>query len=228
MSSSKSSQQEDDGGSGIQESFDTFNVGLELLCQFSVPVDPSEEPLDDPATGDNGDSCLLIGLVDDLDMDRTGFGDPRAGITAFVIGECHSRPARTRGLEQGHHPIAVLNGRRMGLQFELPTVGVDHGMAFAALNLFAGGVATTDAAFGRPDALTIDHRRCRTRFMACPFQMEHDQMVVDPFPCTIVAEPDEPSINRWPGRKVLWQQAPSVDDFPHLPLALSSSGPRWC
>ena len=70
----------------------------------------------------------------------------------------------------------------MALQDERPAVGVDHGVALAALDLLASVVAARATGFGRLDALAVDHRGGGAGLATRPFAVEHDEMVVDAFP----------------------------------------------
>ena len=80
----------------------------------------------------------------------------------------------------------------------------------------------------------VDHGGRRAGLAANPLAVEHHQVMVDPLPGAVVAEPGEPAIGRRPGRELLRQHAPGnptaqdiengVDDLPHLPLAMT---PAW-
>ena len=48
-------EEEPGGGAG--------NGGLEILCQPPVAIDPGEEAFDHPASGDDGEADLVVGLA---------------------------------------------------------------------------------------------------------------------------------------------------------------------
>jgi hypothetical protein len=71
----------------------------------------------------------------------------------------HKRPACARGKQQRRGGVAVLDGDRMGVQFERSSVGIDHRVTLAAFDFPATIAAAYSATFGRFDALTVDHGR---------------------------------------------------------------------
>jgi len=101
-----------------------------------------------------------------------------------------------------------------------------HGSGFAGPRT---GSASDATALGRLDALAVDHGGCGACLAAGPLTVKHHQVVVDPLPGAVIAEPGKPAIRRGPGQEVLGQQAPGnaatqdvedgVDDLPHDPGA---------
>src|SRR4051794_41197386 len=122
-------------------------------------------------------------------------------------------------------------------ELDQPPVRVHQGMALAPLHLLACIVAARTAGLGRLDALAVDHRRRWAGASADPLAILHDQVVVDPLPGAVVAEPGEPAIHRQEWREPVWQHVPGapgphdeedrLDDAPHRPLALASARARW-
>jgi len=70
----------------------------------------------------------------------------------------------SRRLQHRSGGIAVLHIGRVGFEQQAAPIGIDKGMAFAALDLLAGIIAPWSAALGRLHALTVDDRRRRTGF----------------------------------------------------------------
>jgi hypothetical protein len=110
--------------------------------------------------------------------------------------------APTGALEQRHGAIAILNVGRVHEEFERPSVGIDHGMAFTAHHLLSRIVAAGPACFGCLHALTVDHRCRRGWLPADPHPVELYQMMVEPLERGGVAQFIEPSIHRTPRRKL--------------------------
>ena len=50
----------------------------------------------------------------------------------------------------------------VGLKFKCPAIGVHQRVPLAALDLLAAILAQDASALARPDALAVDHDRCRT------------------------------------------------------------------
>jgi hypothetical protein len=48
-----------------------------------------------PASGDDGEADLVVGLPHHLDADRAGIRNPSAGIAAICVAQRHERPTRT-------------------------------------------------------------------------------------------------------------------------------------
>ena len=90
----------------------------------------------------------------------------------------------------------------MGLQFERPAVGVHHGVALAPFDPLASVIAADAPALGRLDALAVDDGGCRACLAASTLTVKHHEMMVDPLPGAVVAEPRKPAISRRPWRKV--------------------------
>src|SRR5947209_17181385 len=180
----------------------------------------------------NGKPHLSFGLADNLNTDRAGLLHARSLISRIGIAKLNERPPGTRGYKQGHNAITILNARRVGLQLEPPPVGIHHGVPLASLDLLAAVIAAHAAAFGRLDALAVDHRSGWAGFAASTLAIEHHQTMVDRFPRSIVAEPREPAIHPRPRREVLRQEVPGnpaaqhvedgVDDLAHLPLPMTA------
>jgi len=116
----------------------------------------------------------------------------------------------------------------MGLKDERAPVGVDHGVALAALDLLAGVVASGTAGFDGLDALAVDHRRRRARLAPDPLAIEHDEVMVEGLEQALPAKPEEPAVDRRHRRKILRQHSPRAagsqniedraHDLAHRPL----------
>src|SRR4051794_20659040 len=122
-------------------------------------------------------------------------------------------------------------------ELDQPPVRVHQGMALAPLHLLACIVAARTAGLGRLDALAVDHRRRWAGASADPLAILHDQVVVDPLPGAVVAEPGEPAIHRQEWREPVWQHVPSaprppdeedrLDRAPPRPPAPASARAKW-
>jgi hypothetical protein len=76
--------------------------------------------------------------ADDLDVDADGVGDTIGVVCAVGEGLGVERVARARRLERWHGAIAILHIGGVDEQAEQPTIGVDHGKALTAEDLFGG------------------------------------------------------------------------------------------
>jgi hypothetical protein len=66
--------------------------------------------------------------------------------------------------------------RLVRLKHQRPAVGVDHGMALAALDLFSGVITPGAAGFDGLDALTVDHRRRGAGLAPDPLAIAHEEV----------------------------------------------------
>jgi len=122
----------------------------------------------------------------------------------------------------------------MNLQLEGPSIGIDHRMSLASLDLLARIVAARAAAFGCLDALAVQDRCGRARLAPGTLAVAHDQMMVDRLPRAVVAQPGEPAIDRAPRGKAVRHEPPGdttaqhvtdgVDDLAQGPRALAPAG----
>lgn len=207
MCAGDASDEEHDGG-GVEESFGRGEGRLEILAESSVATDPGEEALDHPTARMDGEADLLWVLSDDLDGDARGHGDALAGIGAVGEGVLDEGKAAPRCLQQGHGAVAVLNRGRVRLEYERPTVGVDHRMPLAALDLLAGVVTARAAGLGALHALAVDHRRRRACLAPGPLAVAHQQVMIDGREQAAVAQADEPAIDGAHRGEAVRQHAP--------------------
>ena len=107
-----------------------------------------------------------------------------------------------------HGAITVLNVGRVGLDHQDPSVGVDYGVALAALDLLACVIAPGAAGLDGLDALAVDHRRRRTGLGSASLAINHDKMVVDGLEQALAAKAQEPTLDCRHRRQVLGQQPP--------------------
>src|SRR3954466_3595804 len=101
------------------------------------------------------------------------------------------------------HKGGVRDLTASGLQHQGTTVGVDEGVALSALDLLAGVVAPRPAGLRRLDALAVEHPRRRAGGAPAARAVEHDQMVVQPLQNAVVAQPQEPAVDRLPRREAV-------------------------
>lgn len=208
-------EQDDDGG-GVEEGVGGGDGGLEILGEASVSADPGEEALDHPAAGMNGETDLILRLAHDLDADRGGTGDAVPCVAAIHEGELHEGTAPTRRTHQRRGAVTVLNVGRMVVERQPAAVGVHHRVPLAALDLLARVVAARAAALGGLDALAVDHRRRRAGLATGALAVEHDEVMVDRLEHAAIAQPDEPAVDRAPGRETVGQQAPGAARPQHV------------
>jgi hypothetical protein len=107
--------------------------GLEILGQSTIAVEPSKTPLNNPSSRMNGEADLIGGLADDLDGDTSRVGDALGSIGGISEGTLDERKAATRGLQQRHSTVAILNRGGMDLQHQWPPISVHHGVPLAAI-----------------------------------------------------------------------------------------------
>src|ERR1700683_1172669 len=130
----------DEGGGGGDGS-------LEILGEASVSVDPGEETFDDPATWENREADLIGQLAHDFEDYARRVCNTLGSIGGVGEDALDEWKRTARGLKQRHGAVAVLNGGRMNLQRERPSVGVDQRVTLAAFDLFSGVEAARPPAF---------------------------------------------------------------------------------
>jgi hypothetical protein len=108
------------------------------------------------STTQRREPLLVLGLPDDLDGDAGGLSDALAGVGAVGEDKRDEGEPMPQSAQQGHRTVAVLHRRRLDLQAQQPSVGVDHGVALAPRYLLAGIVAARATAFRSLHALTVD------------------------------------------------------------------------
>ena len=102
--------------------------------------------------------------------------------------------------------------------------------------IFLGVVAPRPAGLRRLDALAVEHPRRRAGGAPAARAVEHDQMVVQPLQNAVVAQPQEPAVDRLPRREAVGQEPPGatgsehvedrVHDLPHRPRSRPSRQAR--
>ena len=115
-----------------------------------------------------------------------------------------------RGLQHRPAAVAILDVGRVRFQHQGTPVGVDEGVALSALDLLAGVVAPRPAGLRRLDALAVEHPRRRAGGAPAARAVEHDQMVVQPLQNAVVAQPQEPAVDRLPRREAVGQEPPGA------------------
>ena len=106
-----------------------------ILCESPIAADPGEEPLDNPASRQNGEADLIGMLADDLDDDAGGGGNPLAGISAIGEDAFDEGEDTARGVQKRSAAVAILDARRMRFEDEAAPIRVDEDVALAALDL---------------------------------------------------------------------------------------------
>lgn len=97
---------------------------------------------------EHGGAEQVLGLVDDLDGDACGLCDAVGIIGGIGEDPFDEGKAAAGCLQQRDGAIAVLDLGRMTLQDQGATIGVDHGVALAAVDLLARVVTTRTTGFG--------------------------------------------------------------------------------
>src|SRR5690606_17758514 len=108
--------------------------------------------------------------------------------------------------QDGTRAVAVLDAGGVREQDQRPAVGVDEGVALAALDPLAGIIAARPSALAGLDRLAVDDRGRGRGFPAAALAVQHQQPVVDLLEHALVAEATEPPENRASRRKVARQQ----------------------
>ena len=203
---------------GVEEGFGGGDGGLEVLGEAAVAADPGEEAFDHPSPGVDGEADLPLGLAHDLDADA-GWPSPRARRRS----RRRRRPARRRAsgaamrAAAGCAPSRSCTRGGMGVQHQPAAVGVDHGVALAALDLLARVVAARPAGLAGLDALAVDHARprgwprrpARSRSSMTRWWFNVSQHAR-------VAEAGEPSIDGLPRREAVGQHPPGTAAAQHI------------
>src|SRR5690242_17097416 len=112
------------------------------------------------------------------------------------------REVRNKGMA----PSRILDRGLVDLQHHASAVRIDHGVTLAPVDLLACIPRSTG--FGGLDTLAVDDRSTRTGLATGTLSIAHHQVVVDVFPGSVVAEPDEPAVDCLMRRKMLRQHAP--------------------
>ena len=233
---SKSSGKQHDG-SGIEEGSRRGDGSLEVLGQTTIAPEPCEAALDDPASGMHGKADLADLLAHDLDDDAGGVRHALGGVG--TIGEHPldewQQPARRPQQRDG--TVAILNRSWMDLEHDPSTVGIDHRVTLAAVDLLAGIIPPRTAGFRGLDALAVDDGCTRAGLAADTLSIQHHQIVVQVFPGSVIAKPSEPSVGRLMRWEVLGQHAPGtaatqhkedrVHQFAHRPAPMPAGLGRW-
>ena len=85
--------------------------------------------------------------------------------------------------------------------------GVGEKMPFASLDFFARVEPAWPSGLGGFDRLTIDHPRCGRRLTPFGLAGQHDQVVIDLLPRTVISPPVEIALDRRVWRKSLSEEA---------------------
>src|SRR3974390_597386 len=96
----------------------------------------------------------------------------------------------------------------MRLKHRSPAVGVNHGVALAALDLFSGVITPGAAGFDGLDALTVDHRRRGAGLAPDPLAITHDEVMIEGFEQALAAEAQKPAVDRRHRRKTFCKHSP--------------------
>ena len=164
-------------------------------------------------------------------MAARGIGDALGGIGRIGEGTLDERKAATRGLQQRHGAVAILNRGGMDLQHQWPPIRVHHGVPLAAHHLLAGIITARTASLGGLDALAVDGGSTRAGLTSDALAVEHHQSVGNGLPHMTASPGREPAVDRLPGRETGRQHPPrnaaaqhvedGIDDLAHWPLRRS-------
>jgi hypothetical protein len=159
--------------------------------------------LDDPASRQDDEAGLHGDLVDDLDLGAGSLGDALMVVATISPDLLDEREQAARDLQHCTAAITILDIGGVGFDQQRPAIGIDQGMAVAALYLLARVLAPWAAAFRCFDALAVDDGRARAGFAPHALTIRYDQGVVHPLEHRFVPQTGKPAVDRLPGRKVL-------------------------
>src|SRR4051794_4417111 len=117
----------------------------------AAAVDPGEGPLDGPSAVQHDEGGLPGQFGDDLDGEPEVGGGPVdefAGVAAVGPEQTDAREADAQRPEQGPGGVAVLDVRAGDQDGQQQAAGVDHDVAFTAIDLLPGVVAAAGPAHG--------------------------------------------------------------------------------
>ncbi len=106
--------------------------------------------------------------------------------------------------------VSVLHRSRRHADDQQQAKRVHQNVPFTPIDVFSGVIAVLATTLGGLDRLRIkDGRRWRA-LASCGLAKQFAQAVMDAFPDALQLPPSEVVIDDSPGRKLMWQQAPSA------------------
>jgi hypothetical protein len=134
---------------------------LEVLSRPAAAAEPSECPLDRPATGQHFKADGLLRTLDDLDGPSSDFAQYIAELIAGIaaVGKNVTQPGikRANGGREANGSIAILDIGRVNLQADQMALSVYDNVALAVLDFLARIKAVWTAAFRGLHHLAVDY-----------------------------------------------------------------------
>ena len=190
----------------------TFDSSFPVLGEASASSGPGEGALDHPAALEQNEALGGVAAAHDFKRPLPVALQRADELVARItpVGEQVAQPweALADRLDEIDSPVTILNAGSVDGDEQHQSEGIGDDVAFAAHDLFARIVAPWAAAFGRLDALTIDHRGAWAGLAPFDLARSHHQQVIDRLPQAAIAPDAEIVLNRRERREILGQHSP--------------------
>jgi hypothetical protein len=214
----KSAKHKSDHGD-VDEGLTVVRPLFIVAAEAAAFHEPAKGPLNDPALGQDLESSLVLGSVNDFQLDSTtGTQEPQpvdqlAGISAIGPDDFQAGETGFQEAQQEARTVPILDGGWRDDDREDQAQRVDQQMAFAARQFFPRVETACARLVGDFDRLAINDSGRRIGFSSQGDAQGNDQNLVNPLPNFFFSPLTEVVVNRWPRRKIVRQLSPLATGF---------------